>query len=48
MSAEIPQALVAMEALFARQRLAFTAAPMPSEEDRLRWLDALRDVYCAI
>ena len=44
MSAEIPQALVAMEALFARQRLAFTAAPMPSEEDRLRWLDALRDV----
>ncbi|MDH2243320.1 coniferyl aldehyde dehydrogenase [Pseudomonas sp. GD03909] len=44
MSAEIPQALVAMEALFARQRSAFTAAPMPSEEDRLRWLDALRDV----
>ncbi len=44
MSAEIPQALVTMEALFARQRSAFTAAPMPSEEDRLRWLDALRDV----
>ena len=44
MSAEIPQALVAMEALFARQRSAFTAAPMHSEEDRLRWLDALRDV----
>ncbi|HBC00923.1 MAG TPA: coniferyl-aldehyde dehydrogenase [Pseudomonas sp.] len=44
MSAEIPQALVAMEALFARQRSAFNAAPMPSEEDRLRWLDALRDV----
>jgi len=44
MSAEIPQALVAMETLFARQRSAFTAAPMPSEEDRLRWLDALHDV----
>jgi len=44
MAAEIPQALVTMEALFARQRSAFTAAPMPSEEDRLRWLDALRDV----
>jgi len=47
MSAEIPQALVAMEALFARQRSAFTAAPMPSEEDRLRWLDALRDVLAS-
>ncbi|WP_418643719.1 coniferyl aldehyde dehydrogenase [Stutzerimonas kunmingensis] len=47
MSAEIPQALVAMEALFARQRLAFTAAPMPSEEDRLRWLDALRDALAS-
>ena len=47
MSAEIPQALVAMDALFARQRLAFTAAPMPSEEDRLRWLDALRDALAS-
>lgn len=47
MSVEIPQALVAMEALFARQRSAFTVAPMPSEEDRLRWLDALRDVLAS-
>lgn len=44
MSADIPQALAAMEALFQRQRSAFLAAPMPSEEDRVRWLDALRDV----
>ncbi|AFM31521.1 MULTISPECIES: coniferyl aldehyde dehydrogenase [Stutzerimonas stutzeri subgroup] len=47
MSAENPQALVAVEALFSRQRSAFTAAPMPSEEDRLRWLDALRDVLAS-
>ncbi len=44
MSADIPQALAAMEALFQSQRSAFLAAPMPSEEDRVRWLDALRDV----
>ncbi|HAW61390.1 MAG TPA: coniferyl-aldehyde dehydrogenase, partial [Pseudomonas sp.] len=44
MSADTPQALAALEAVFACQRAAFAAAPMPSEEDRLRWLDALRDV----
>lgn len=47
MSAEIPQALVALEVLFARQRSAFSAASMPSEEDRLRWLEALRDVLAS-
>jgi len=44
MSADTPQALAALEAVFACQRAAFAAEPMPSEEDRLRWLDALRDV----
>ncbi|AHY41150.1 coniferyl aldehyde dehydrogenase [Stutzerimonas decontaminans] len=47
MSAEIPQALVALEVLFSRQCSAFTAASMPSEEDRLRWLEALRDVLAS-
>ncbi len=41
------QALIAPEVVFARQRRAFLAAPMPSEEDRLRWLDALRDVLAS-
>ena len=31
MSVEIPQALIALEVLFARQRSAFTAKPMPSK-----------------
>ncbi len=47
MSADTPQALAALEAVFACQRAAFAAAPMPSEEDRLRWLDALRDVLAS-
>ena len=47
MSADTSQALAALEAVFARQRAAFAAAPMPPEEDRLRWLDALRDVLAS-
>ncbi|MCQ4294381.1 coniferyl aldehyde dehydrogenase [Pseudomonas stutzeri] len=47
MSADTPQALAALEYVFASQRVAFNAAPMPLEEDRLRWLDALRDVLAS-
>ncbi|MCQ4253141.1 coniferyl aldehyde dehydrogenase [Stutzerimonas stutzeri] len=44
MSADTLHAPADLEVLFAGQRSAFAAAPMPSEEDRVRWLDALRDV----
>lgn len=44
MSADTLHATADLEVLFAGQRSAFAAAPMPSEEDRVRWLDALRDV----
>ena len=44
MSADTLHAPVDLKALFARQRSTFAAAPMPPEEDRVRWLDALHDV----
>jgi coniferyl-aldehyde dehydrogenase len=38
------QQLSQLESSFARQRQAFKANPMPSAEQRIQWLNALREL----